>query len=53
MPASIRQKAPLDIGRRALAEHEALAHMREVAAQNQVMTSLIGQGYYGTVTARR
>ena len=24
--------------------------MREVAAKNRVMTSLIGQGYYGTVT---
>ncbi len=33
-----------------LAEHELLAKMREVAAKNRVMTSLIGQGYYGTVT---
>src|SRR5690606_13622520 len=27
-----------------------LQRMREVAARNKVMTSLIGQGYYGTVT---
>src|SRR5579871_5930139 len=47
LPASIRQKAPLDLGR-ALSETEALAHMRELAAQNQVFTSLIGQGYSGT-----
>src|ERR1700692_4473731 len=47
LPASIRQKAPLDLGR-ALSETEALAHMGELAAQNQVFTSLIGQGYSGT-----
>jgi glycine dehydrogenase len=33
-----------------LSEAELLARMREVAAKNKVMTSLIGQGYYGTVT---
>ncbi|KRR01424.1 aminomethyl-transferring glycine dehydrogenase [Bradyrhizobium valentinum] len=48
LPSSIRQKAPLDLGR-ALSETEALAHMRELAAQNQVFTSLIGQGYSGTI----
>ncbi|OYU88434.1 MAG: glycine dehydrogenase (aminomethyl-transferring) [Bradyrhizobiaceae bacterium PARB1] len=48
LPASIRQKAPLDTGR-ALSETEALAHMTELAKGNQVFTSLIGQGYYGTV----
>ncbi|MGY3494703.1 aminomethyl-transferring glycine dehydrogenase [Bradyrhizobium sp. USDA 4502] len=48
LPASIRQKAPLDLGR-ALSETEALAHMSELAAQNQVFTSLIGQGYSGTI----
>src|SRR5438445_969807 len=47
LPSSIRQKTPLDIGR-ALSETEALAHMGELAAQNQVFTSLIGQGYSGT-----
>jgi glycine dehydrogenase len=48
IPASIQQKTPL--GWAPLAEHELLAKMREVAAKNKVMTSLIGQGYYGTVT---
>jgi len=48
LPSSIRQKAPLDLGR-ALSETETLAHMRELAAQNQVFTSLIGQGYSGSI----
>src|SRR5947208_13490090 len=48
LPSSIRQKAPLDLGR-ALSETEALAHMGELASQNQVFTSLIGQGYSGTI----
>src|SRR5216684_1447614 len=48
LPSSIRQKTPLDLGR-ALSETEALAHMGELAAQNQVFTSLIGQGYSGTI----
>ena len=48
LPGSIRQKAPLDLGR-ALSETEALAHMRELASKNQVFTSLIGQGYSGTI----
>ena len=48
LPGSIRQKAPLDTGL-ALSETEALAHMTELAKGNQVFTSLIGQGYYGTV----
>jgi glycine cleavage system P protein (glycine dehydrogenase) len=48
LPSSIRQKAPLDLGR-ALSETETLAHMRGLAAQNEVFTSLIGQGYSGTI----
>jgi glycine dehydrogenase len=48
LPSSIRQKAPLDLGT-ALSETEALSHMRALAAQNEVFTSLIGQGYCGTV----
>ena len=35
---------------KALSEREALYTMRKVAEQNRVVTSLIGQGYYGTVT---
>src|SRR5258706_3805300 len=48
LPSSIRQKAPLDLGS-PLSETEALAHMSKLAAQNQVFTSLIGQGYSGTI----
>lgn len=48
LPASIRQKAPLDLGK-PLSETEALTHMRGIAARNQVFTSLIGQGYSGTI----
>jgi glycine dehydrogenase len=47
LPASIRQKTPLDLGR-AFSETEALKHMGDLASQNQVFTSLIGQGYSGT-----
>ena len=48
VPASIRQAMPLTWA--PLAEHELLAKMKEVAGKNRVMTQLIGQGYYGTVT---
>ena len=48
LPSSIRQRASLDLGA-ALSETEALSHMKALAAQNQVFTSLIGQGYSGTV----
>jgi glycine dehydrogenase len=48
LPSSIRQKAPLDLGA-ALSETEALSHMRELASQNRVFTSMIGQGYSGTI----
>ncbi len=49
VPQSIRQKAPLE-WERAKSEREVLLHMREVARKNTHMTSLIGQGFYGTVT---
>lgn len=49
VPDSIRQKEPLDFGR-PFSERELMRHMRETAAKNKVLTSLIGQGYYGTVT---
>lgn len=48
VPAAIRQAEPLLWP--PLSEHALLEKMREVAAKNTVMTSLIGQGYYGTVT---
>jgi glycine dehydrogenase len=48
LPGSIRQREALDLGA-ALSETEALNHMSELAARNQVFTSLIGQGYSGTI----
>ncbi|WP_331253048.1 aminomethyl-transferring glycine dehydrogenase [Acetobacter sicerae] len=48
VPASIRSKEPMGIGR-GWSEVEVLARLREIAGRNRVMTSLIGQGYYGTV----
>ena len=49
LPPSIRQKTPLNFGK-PKSERELLYHMRVTAAKNQVLTSLIGQGYHGTVT---
>lgn len=49
LPKSIRQDEPLDFGR-PFSERELLHRMRETAKKNVLMTSLIGQGYHGTVT---
>ncbi|MCR8726745.1 aminomethyl-transferring glycine dehydrogenase [Frigidibacter sp. ROC022] len=49
IPASLRQKEPLDFGA-PLSERELLWQMRQVAKKNQVMTTMIGQGFHGTVT---
>ncbi len=49
LPKSIRQKEPLDFGK-PKSEHELLHFMKGVAKKNKVLTSLIGQGYHGTVT---
>ena len=49
MPESIRQKAPLGFGK-PLSERELLYKMRVTAGKNKVLSSLIGQGYHGTVT---
>ena len=49
IPADLRQKAPLDFGK-PLSEREMLHYVRTVADENKVMTSLIGQGFYGTMT---
>ncbi|ETA53138.1 aminomethyl-transferring glycine dehydrogenase [Ponticoccus alexandrii] len=49
VPGAIRQAEPLDFGK-PLSERELLHRMKQVASKNTVMTSLIGQGYHGTVT---
>lgn len=48
LPQDIRQRRPLDLPS-ALSESEALERARQVASQNIALTSLIGQGYYGTI----
>ena len=50
LPESIRILKPLSSMGRALSEVEALARLRELASKNTVFTSLIGQGYSGTLT---
>ncbi len=49
VPEAIRERAPLElpVGR---TEADVLAHMRELADRNEVLVSLIGQGYSGTIT---
>jgi glycine dehydrogenase len=49
VPAAIRQERPLEWGP-ALSEQGMLHRMRQIASKNRVLTSLIGQGYHGTVT---
>ena len=49
VPQSIRQSEKLDWGE-AMSERDVLHHMQQVAAKNKVLQSLIGQGYYGTMT---
>jgi glycine dehydrogenase len=49
VPKDIRLRTPLAWGK-ALSEQGVLNRLREIAGKNRVMTSLIGQGYYGTVT---
>ena len=49
VPRDIARAKPMDLPA-PLSEAQALAELRGVAAQNQVLNSFIGQGYYGTHT---
>lgn len=49
VPPSIRQRTPLAWGA-PMTEREALDKLRETANRNRKLVSLIGQGYYGTIT---
>jgi glycine dehydrogenase len=51
VPAKTRSKRPLSL-KPALSERDALSHLRKVADKNQVFTSMIGMGYYGTITPK-
>ncbi|WP_306047558.1 aminomethyl-transferring glycine dehydrogenase [Nioella sp. MMSF_3534] len=48
VPASLRQDKPLDFGK-PMSERQLLYHMRQVAKKNKVFSTMIGQGFYGTV----
>jgi glycine dehydrogenase len=48
IPASIRSGKPLNIPG-PLSEHQYLTALRQIAAQNKVFKSHIGQGYYDTI----
>ncbi|MBL0217367.1 MAG: aminomethyl-transferring glycine dehydrogenase [Myxococcales bacterium] len=49
VPASIRLKQPLQLGE-PLGEYELIEELKNLAADNQVLRSFIGQGYYDTIT---
>ncbi|QHC34607.1 aminomethyl-transferring glycine dehydrogenase [Komagataeibacter xylinus] len=48
VPGSIRLAGSMGLGA-GVPEHVALARLRAIAAENRVLTSLIGQGYYDTI----
>ena len=50
VPTAIRQSSPLRTLPEPASEAEVLAELRAIADHNAVRRSLIGQGYYGTVT---
>src|SRR5262245_18584291 len=51
VPAAIRLARPLALGDRLpFGEHELLEEMKNLAADNLVLRSFIGQGYYDTIT---
>ncbi len=49
LPAGLASKRPLNLPA-PLQEDQVLAELRRLAAKNQVLTSMIGLGYYGTIT---
>ena len=48
VPSQIRLERPLNLSP-AMSENEYLAHMKGMAAKNEVYTNFIGQGYFGTI----
>ncbi len=49
VPAGIRLQQPLRLGE-PLGEHELIEELKNLAADNHVLRSFIGQGYYDTIT---
>jgi len=52
VPANIRNKGALALGQytQPMPEQEALTKLKQIASKNKVLKSLIGQGYYNTLT---
>src|SRR3954468_24087848 len=51
VPSAIRLAKPLGLGERLpLRDHELLEEMKNLASDNVVLRSFIGQGYYDTIT---
>ncbi len=51
VPSSIVSKEPVGLPE-AMSERDTLSYLRKMADRNQVFTSMIGMGYYGTVTPK-
>jgi glycine dehydrogenase len=51
VPKRIRSTRKLDLAP-AMAERTALSYLRQAASRNEVFTSMIGMGYYGTITPK-
>jgi len=51
VPEPIRTRRPLEL-KKPMAERTALSYLRAMAERNEVFTSMIGMGYYGTVTPK-
>jgi glycine dehydrogenase len=51
VPKKLRSKRPLELPP-AKSERAALSYLRSMAERNEVFTSMIGMGYYGTVTPK-
>jgi glycine dehydrogenase len=51
VPENIRTTRPLDLPK-PMAERTALSYLRKMADRNEVFTSMIGMGYYGTITPK-
>ena len=49
VPEAIRQSEPLEFGK-PKSERELIWHLRKTALKNKIFTTMIGQGYYCTVT---
>ncbi len=51
VPASIRVQTPLDLPL-PVSERNVLSDLRKTSARNKVLTSMIGMGYYGSITPK-